>query len=558
MKSRIHEAVAQALRDLGADTVGFNVEYPGTPAHGDYATNAAMTAASELRKQPAAVAELLKPALEQLPFVDRVAVAGPGFLNIFLARSCFTDYVSEALTAGEQWGAGTAESGREVLIEYGSPNLFKQLHVGNLVGVIVGESLARLFSFSGAVVRRITYPSDVGLTVAKAVWGLTRTNGDPGDIDALNEAYRTGAAAYDAGADARAAIDRVNAGLYTGDAGLTELKEAGKATSLRHIENLCRTLGTIFDTVIYESEAAPVGLAFVREHLSDGIFEEDAGAVIFRGERHGLHTRVFVNSAGLPTYEAKDIGNFSIKQRRYPGWDLSLVVTGTEQRDYFQVIHAALREMFDLDGQSLEHVTTGFLTLAGGKKMSSRTGDVLTGETVLAELRREAMGRATSMRAPDTEALSGQIAVGALKYWILRQHAGSDISFDMEQAFSFEGDSGPYLQYAHARAASVLAHAAENGITPSTDAPNGAVCPPETLLHRFGETTRSALEKRSPHHLATYLITLAGSFNAWYAHERIADASDVHAPYKVAVTRAVRQTLKNGLYLLGIPAPEHM
>ena len=441
-----------------------------------------------------------------------------------------------------------------MLVEYGSPNLFKSLHIGNLLGLVVGESLARLFAHAGAVVRRITYPCDIGLGVAQAVWGLQYTGGNPDSIDALSAAYRAGAEQYAVGN--RTSIDAVNAALYTGDdPQIIALRDKGKATSLTHMNALCQIFGTTYDSVIYESDAAPVGAEVVRAHSTDGIFEEDAGAVIFRGERHGLHTRVFINAAGLPTYEAKDVGNFILKRKQYPQAVRSVVVTGSEQHEYFKVIHAALREIYPQEMMSMEHVSTGILTFAG-KKMSSREGVVLSGEEVLAELRQEARIRTATTRADDVEELSEHIALGALKYWILRQQVGSTISFDPEQAFSFEGDSGPYLQYTHARLVSLLARAAEQGITPSTAHVPDTVYPPERLLHQFGEIAALSLTKRSPHHLAVYLTKLAGICNTWYAQEQIA-AGDT-AEYKLAVVSAVRQILSRGLYLLAIPAPDQM
>jgi len=274
-----------------------------------------------------------------------------------------------------------------------------------------------------------------------------------------------------------------------------------------------------------------------------------------------LHTRVFINSRDLPTYEAKDLGNFLLKQKQYPDWTRSVVVTGNEQREYFQVIIAAIRAVFSInDDRSLEHIATGFLTLAGGEKMSSRKGNVLTGESLLADLREEAVARAKETRADDVQALAEQIAVAALKYQILRQTVGSDIVFDVQQAFSFDGDSGPYLQYSHARALSVVAKAGEVGVAPF--AKGGAVpdvvYPVERLLCRFGEVVATAMRTRSPHHMVAYLTELAGGFNSWYAVERIAATDDAFASYKVLVARAVACTLKQGLWLLGIVAPEKM
>ncbi len=558
MKSRIKESLADALHTIGAGGVESVVEHPSSAEHGDYTANAAMIAAQKLKKSPHECAEILRSAmLKRIGNEVNIEIANPGFLNFRLNRDFFTDTIRQVIS-DDRWYCNASEQGKEVLIEYGNPNLFKPLHVGNLVGVIFGESISRIFETHGATVRRLTYSSDIGLTVGKAVWGLKNIGGNPNSIEDLGRAYRAGNDAYESDQDARSTIEKVNTSLYDkSDTDLTQFMEQGKATSLRHIEELCRVLGTTFDMTIFESETAPVGLDIVRQH-TPGIFEEDAGAIIFRGEERGLHTRVFVNAKGLPTYEAKDIGNFSIKRERYPNQDMSIIITGAEQREYFNVIITALSEVFRLPPeQQVMHIATGFLTLSTGK-MSSRAGNVLTGESVIADLRAEAMKRAETMRAKDRETLSRHIAVAALKYWILRQRVGSDIVFDMQQAFSFEGNSGPYLQYTHARTASVLRKAEEGGIAPSTENPPETVYTCERLLHQFSEAIELAFQNRSPHHIVTYLIDIAAAFNTFYAKERIADTNDTDAPYKIALTLAVNRTLERGLWILGIPAPEEM
>ena len=231
----------------------------------------------------------------------------------------------QAYTAGKQWGRGADKQGQEILLEYASPNLFKPLHIGNLVGAIIGESIARLCEMQGATIRRINYPSDIGLTVAKGVWGLQKSKGDPGNINDLGTAYRFGNEAYELGGEAKEEIETVNQSLYTdSDEETTAIWQQGKETSLAHLNKICQQLGTQFDTVIFESEAGPIGRALVLKHTGGqyGIFEKDDGAIIFRGEKRGLHTRVFINSRDLPTYEAKDIGNFLLKQKKYPNESL--------------------------------------------------------------------------------------------------------------------------------------------------------------------------------------------------------------------------------------------
>jgi arginyl-tRNA synthetase len=461
-------------------------------------------------------------------------------------------------TLGDDYGKNNSFTGQEIIFEYTSPNLFKPLHIGNLVGNIIGESVSRLFEYGGAVVHRVNYPSDIGLTVAKGVWGLIQTNGDVTDINQIGEAYRVGNEGYEGGGEAKEEIETINRALYNGtDEKLSALRAQGIATSRTRFAELCRMLGTAFDTEIFESAVSEVGTKIVREHIGD-VFEESEGAVVFKGEKYGLHTRVFLNSQGLPTYEAKDLGNFATKQEKYPEWTHSFVVTGGEQREYFKVLIASLREVFpEAKNKVLEHIPTGFLTLTTGK-MSSRKGNVLTGESLLEEVKEEARIRAVESRAENLDELTEMVAVGALKYQILRQSLGSNIIFDKERALSLEGDSGPYLMYTHARTVSITEKAREVEILASTKNAPAAPYEIEKLLYQFGEVILKAQEEHAPHHLVVYLTGLASAFNAFYAHEKIVDTSDQYAPYKLALTQAVKTILKNGLFVLGMKAPERM
>ncbi len=558
MEPVIREAIKKALTEFGSADIAFTVEHPTDFTHGDYASNVAMVCAKQMGKSPREIAEIFAKALDgSIPHVASIEIAGPGFINFRLDRDFFSEKIAVINTEGSSFGRNDSLRGEEIIFEYTSPNLMKPLHIGNLVGNIVGESISRLFEFAGATLHRVNYPSDIGLTVAKGVWGLLETKGDVHDINAIGEAYRIGNTAYEDGSG-KEEIETINRELYAGtNEILNDLRMQGITTSRARLGELCEMLGTQFDAEFFESDVSEKGTALVREHIGD-VFEESNGAVIFRGERHGLHTRVFLNSQGLPTYEAKDMGNFAKKQSLYPTWTRSYVVTGGEQREYFKVLISALKEVFpEAKDKIIEHIPTGFLTLTTGK-MSSRKGNVLTGESLLAEMREEAEERAKESRTDDMEALTEMVAVSAVKYQILRQSVGSDIVFDKARALSLEGDSGPYLQYTHARIVSILHKAQEQGMVGSTDVTPPAPYEVEKYLYQFPEIVLKAQREQAPHHLVVYLTALASAFNSFYAHEQILDVNDSYAPFKLALANATQHVLKNGLFLLGIKAPERM
>lgn len=559
MQKTIHRAVDDALAALGVPGCEFAVEHPADPAHGEYATNAAMVAAKALKQNPRGLAAELAAALEgKIADVARIEIAGPGFINFHLERSFFSDQIRTAIAQGEQWGANDAYANRNVMVEYTDPNPFKELHIGHLVPNALGEALACLMEFSGAEVKRVTFQGDVGMHVAKGIYSLLQDGIAPPSItpDILGKAYAAGSKAFEEHETAAAEIKALNKKIYErSDERVNALYDAGKEVSIEYFEKAYALLGSEFDHYFFESVTGPIGKELVLANVGT-IFTESQGAIIYEGERHGLHTRVFVNAAGLPTYEAKDIGLVKVKHDWWP-FDLSITVTGTEQQQYFAVVAQAVGEVLPALAGKVELVPNGMLRLSEGK-MSSRTGNVVRAMDLIDEVVmrvREIMG---AREIEDAETTATAVAVAAIKYVILRSAAGRDIVFDLKSSISLEGDSGPYLQYAHARACSVLHKAEEAGVHPDTAHAPAEPYGIERLVYRFPEIVRNAALKREPHHVATFLTELAAAWNAFYAHERIADPTDRYAPYKAALARAVAFTLHNGLNAVGIKAPTSM
>ncbi|MEK9160746.1 MAG: arginine--tRNA ligase [Patescibacteria group bacterium] len=549
METRISDAVRNALATLGAPELLFVVERPADHTHGDYAVNAALVAAKVLGKNPKEVAEALATELTNVlgDSVTRVSVAGPGFINITLARSAVTDAVVEAVQENSAWGRGSTQEGRRIIVEFTDPNPFKEMHIGHLMSNTIGESLSRLIQFSGATVMRANYEGDVGPHVAKCLWGLHRAGiEEPVSATELGKAYAQGSRAYEESPDAKAEIDALNREIYKGEeAVLMELWRKGRAISLAAFEEMYKVLGTKFDYYFFESETAPIGLEIVRAKKEEGVFEESDGAVVYRGEKKGKHTRVFITSQGTPTYETKDIGLAFLKEERWPS-DHSIIITGAEQTGHFSVVLEAMKEVAPLLGNKTEHLWHGMLKLPSGK-MSSREGNVITAAGLINDVIAKVSER------NEDPIVAEQVALGAIKYMILRQAPGGDIIFDFEKSLSLEGDSGPYLQYALVRAKSVLAATEKEGDTNDVPAEPYLI---ERLISRFPEVVARAEHDRSPHHIAQYLTILAGEWNSFYAQNRIIGGE--YEAYKLLIARAFVYTMSNGLWLLGIPTPEKM
>lgn len=555
----IQKALTSALSAIGIETAGALLEHPADLINGDYATGIALKYAKEVNMKPRELAEKIVAGLGQIDGVEKIEVAGVGFINFYLAPSALASAIEDA-HAERKWGRNETNKSRKVMVEYTDPNPFKEFHIGHLMSNAIGESVARLIEFTGAEVRRANYQGDIGPHVAKAIWGLKQLDADPTDAAALGKAYATGASAYEESAEVRSEIDAINAKIYDrSDDEINALYDAGRKVSLEHFEDIYEILDTKFDHYFFESAAAPKGFELVR--ANPDVFVESEGAIVY----HGSHTRVFITSKGLPTYETKELGLATMKAAVWP-FDLSISVTAHEQSGYFEVVLDAMKKVLPELAPKIKHISHGMMRLSTGK-MSSRKGDVITGESLLNDLIREAKVRAKESRADDPEKLAQDVAVAAIKYQILKQASGRDIVFEREHALSLEGDSGPYLQYAHARAHGVVEKANSQGLI--LKIPQGQTFEISTfeisdaahmlsrLLHRFPEAVEYAAGELEPHLLTNYLLEFASTFNRWYANEQILDGTPA-AAHKVALTDAVRSTLKNGLWLLGIPAPEKM
>lgn len=557
MKDVLQTVVADVLVEQNFPTVDFVIEHPGDTTHGDYATNVALILAPLVKQSPRELATSLSVALaDRVEYVEKVEVAGPGFINFFLAPEFFQQELTRIHREGKEWGMNDTWEGRKVLVEYTDPNPFKEFHIGHLFTNTVGECFARLFEMAGAEVKRCNYQGDVGMHVAMSLWGLRENKVDPSDITpaVLGQAYAKGATAYkEGGAKEVEAIKAINKAVYEkSDEEVNDLYDIGRRVSLDYFEEVYALIGTSFDYYFFESEVGEAGKKLVLEHPE--VFSESEGAVVFKGEEHGLHTRVFINSEGLPTYEAKELALPKLKEERAGVYDHSLISTSNEITEYFKVLLTVLREIYPDLAEKTEHIGHGTVRLTSGK-MSSRTGEVVRALDFIADIASVASKR---IGEEGSKEQAEQVALAAIKYVTLSGNVQQDTVFNEEKALSFEGNSGPYLQYTYARIQSVLAKAEAEELDRSIAERPKSPYEVERLLYRFEEVVEEALTERSPHVLTQYLIEIASSFNTWYAKEKLVEHTDPLSAYKLSVAEAVASTLQNGLWALGIVAPKQM
>ncbi|MCL4338124.1 arginine--tRNA ligase [Patescibacteria group bacterium] len=612
----ISEAVKIEFPQVSLENHKIKLEHPANENYGDYSTNIAFILSGVLRKKPMGIAGGIQKQLEIYikkhqrtsiisdslsentvrndgkNILEYVDVVQPGFINLHLQKGYIITLINRLLEnengsvatkiKTKKIGLGLAK--RQIIVEFTDPNPFKELHIGHVYSNSVGESLSRLFEECGATVRRANYFGDVGMHVAKSLWGMmqkmARENIALIDLEKqslseriafLGKAYALGATEYEENQASKEEMKDINYMVYItaqeymkNKFGWTpqvdykqfvkmdqklfsrveELFRKGREWSMAYFETIYKKLGTKFDYYYPESIVGEYGMELVKENLKKGIFEKHEGAVVYRGEKEGLHTRVFINSLGLPTYEAKELGLAPAKYKDF-SYDFSLIVTGKEINEYFQVLISALNKINPKLGKKTVHLGHGMVRLPEGK-MSSRTGKILTGEWMLSEVKEKILKILNQTDSKygnsEQEDIAQKAAVAAVKYSLLRVSLPSDIAFDIEKSVSFEGESGPYLMYTYARCKSVLRKSKIPALpagrqmtnfksnnhqqTTTNNKLNSEELSLLRTLYRLPEIIGEAARTFSPNLLCSYLFDLAQKYNFFYNKHTILNSNN--------------------------------
>lgn len=547
MKDITH-SIEEALDEL------FNIKQPihltrPAPVFGDVTTNVALQIAKSLGKSPREIAETIVGKLQESGDFSEVSVAGPGFINIRLQ-----DEVLLALAQSPQ--TPKLRQNETVVIETNNPNPFKAMHIGHAFNAILADTIANLIETAGAHTYRVSYHGDVGLHVGKSMYALLKyVQGDPSRLDTIpanerngfmSRMYAEGSRAYKEDASAKEEIEALTRQSFTReDPVYAAVYDICKDWSFSELDQIVKRLGnTPTERRFLESDAEVRGVPIVKKNVPE-VFQESEGALVFPGSKYGSFDNAFVARNGNGLYAARDLGLMQLKNEYYHP-DKSYIVTAEEQRDYFKgVIAAAELCMPELKGVTV-NISTGTVKLTTGK-MSSRDGDVVEIAWLfdrIAEAIKERGGEPTD-----------DIVAGALRYQFLKVKIGSDVVFDISEAVSLQGNTGSYLQYAHARASAILKKATHEGSLNDAQLNDS-----ERLLVRklgeYGEIVELSMAELLPHHVCTYLYELAQEFNRFYEKNKVIDSE--FESQRVALVSCYASTMKRGLELLGIKAPEKM
>lgn len=559
-KELIASELAKVIDSLDQDAILNLLEQPKSSDLGDIAFPAFSLAKVE-RKAPQAIAADIAEKIDQSAF-EKVVATGP-YVNFFLDKSKISDQVIKSvIEAGADYGQQDEGHGQNITIDLSSPNIAKPFSVGHLRSTVIGDALSNIFRKMGYNTIKINHLGDWGkqfglLMVAYKKWG-SKEAVEANPIDELLKLY----VRINAEIENDPELDEEGRlwfkKLEDGDPEATELWQWFRDESLVEFNRIYKLLGVEFDSLN--------GEAFYNDKMDEavqileekGLLKESKGASIVELDDVNLPPAMIKKSDGATLYITRDIATAIYRARTY-NFVKNIYAVGQEQSNHFRQLKAVLKKMgFDWS-DDMVHVDFGLVT-KNRQKLSTRKGNIILLEPTLQEAisRAKAQIEEKNPELENKEEVAHAVGVGAVKFYDLKTDRRNGYDFDLEAMVSFEGETGPYVQYAYARIQSILRKA---NFTPSTDA-TYSLSDPESweiikLLQNFSRVVKRAAENYDPSLIAKYAINLAQAFNKYYAHTRILDESPERES-RLALSYSTAVVLKEALRLLGVDAPEKM
>ena len=559
-KQQVAAALAQALPEMDVKEIEAKIERPKDSSNGDYAFPTFFLAKT-LHKAPQMIASELVEKVDQDGF-EKVVVAGP-YINFFLDKAQVGAKILQTILADpEHYGEIDLGHQSNVTIDYSSPNIAKPMGMGHLRSTMIGEAVARILEKVNYNLIRIDYLGDWGtqfgkLMAAYEMWGdEAEVKKDP--INTLLKYYvRINNEADEHPEYTEAGRDWF-AKLEHGDEEAWRLWHWFREVSLERFQRVYKMLDVNFDSFNGEAFSAQKMEEPIQLLRDKNLLKPSRGAEIVDLDEYNLPPLLIIKSNGTTTYITRDLATALFRKRMY-GHAKSLYVVGAEQETYFKQLRAALKEMGFNWWDQIEHISFGLMNL-NGKKMSTRKGNVVSLEDVLndsIDLARKQIAE----KNPDLEnadEVAKEVGVGAVIFHDLKNYRRNAVNFKLEDVVKFEGETGPYVQYARARAESILR---KGGIRDFSDVDltkaGAEAWELISFLGQYSEAIKRAALNYDPSVIAKYALELAKKFNQYYAHTRILDKDEAQ-PARLALTQAVSDVLKSALNLLDIKAPDEM
>ncbi|MBO6797563.1 arginine--tRNA ligase [Maricaulis sp.] len=549
-----------------------------------YQCNGAMPAAKQAKKNPREIAKAVVDAVADNPLIEKVEIAGPGFLNLRPSAEAITLRAAE-IAADERAGAAKTETPRKVMIDFGGPNVAKPMHVGHLRSSVLGDSLQRLLRFRGDDVVSDIHLGDWGLQMGHLITELADeqpdlvyfdadvTEGYPSEppvtIEDLARLYPQASNKAKSDADRLEVSRTATAELQAGRPGYRALLRHFIDVSVAALKRDFGALGVHFDLWKGESDVDPLIPDLVQDFKDRGVAEESDGAWVVRvardGDKKELAPLILVTSGGASLYGTTDLATI-LDRKNEVGPDLTLYVVDLAQSDHFeQVFRAASKAGLAAEG-ALEHVKFGTVNGTDGKRLRTRDGgtfrlaDLISSAIERAGERLKEAGLASDASEEERANVARMVGLAAIKFADLQNYRTTNYVFDLDRFTSFEGKTGPYLLYAAVRVKSLMRKADREGVAP------GAIVvgtQEETdlvlALDAFGAALEQACENRAPNAICDHAFTLAQAFSKFYAACPILGADDdATKASRLALAQATLKQLELCLHLVGLEAPERM
>jgi len=531
--------------------------------------------AKEMKKRPNEIAEELAKNIKPNDIITEIKSTGP-YLNFFVNRTRLAeDTTQDILKKKEKYGFSGIGDKKKVIVEFPSPNTNKPLHLGHLRNMALGESLSNIIESQGYNTIRVNLNNDRGIHICKSMlaykkWGKDRTPGSEGKKSDhfVGDYYVRFCAEEKKDPEFSKEAQEMLKRWEEGDPEVRALWKKMNHWAFEGFDKTYREFGLKkFAKVYFESETYKLGKEIVQDGLQKGIFtKKDDGAVAVDLEKEDLGEKVLLRADGTSVYVTQDLYLAQLKHKDFD-YDRSVYVVASEQDYHFKVLFTLLKKMKYKFADGCHHFSYGMVNLPEGK-MKSREGTVVDADDLILEMedlaKEEIIKRYDDLEEQQIHDRSRVIGLGALKFYLLMIDAVKDMTFHPEQSISFEGDTGPYVQYTHARACSILRKAETQGINPEKSADFTTLSEDQEFalvqaLSEFPQRTEEAAGSYRPHFIAQYLLHLSRAFNEFYhSCPCLKEENKQLANARLLLVDCTRQVIMNGLQLLGIKAPEEM
>lgn len=561
MKNQIVNLLSQNIEVLTSEEISQLIEIPPKPEMGDFAFPCFRLAKS-YHKAPPMIAQDLKESIGDQAFLSETKVIG-GYLNFYVDKAQYAQQIIDKYNNTTDYGCSNQGKDKTICIDYSSPNVAKNFHVGHLRTTIIGNSLYKIFSKLGYKVVRINHLGDWGtqfgkLIVAYKKWGSREAVEEKG-IEELMDIY---VKFHEEAEKDDSLNDEARAWFLKMEQGNEEALEIWqwfRDISLKEFMRVYNILGMEFDSFAGESFYRDKTADVIKRLTDAGLLKESQGAMIVPLDEYDMPPCIVAKKDGSSIYATRDLAAILYRKATY-NFDRCLYVTGLEQKLHFAQVFKVIELMGNDYAKNLVHIPYGLVSLKSGK-ISSRKGNVIFAEDLL----RESINKTTSIieeknpDIPDKEEVAKQVGIGAIIFNDLYNQRIKDVIFDWNKLLNFDGETGPYVQYTYARASSVLRKIGEVpdtiDYTLLTDEASIGLL---KEIERYPQVIKDAAERYEPSVIARYSIDLAHAFNKFY-HECQINVEDETTKYtRTNVVKIARYIIKDALSLLGIQCPEQM